>query len=454
MKEMVFAERSSYFIFFRKYITTSHTPFMGTPVRGLQVLGFLETRNLAFDRVFVLDANEEVLPDTRRDDTLLPFKAREMLGLPTYMDRDKLTAYYFDSLLGGAKEVHLFFVENDKAEPSRFVEKLLWERQQRDGETTSIPYVTPVQYQVKLTNKLPAPIPKTDEMVSFLRVHRYSATAIDRYLKCPLQFYYATVLGLGPKDEITGDIERGNLGSFVHNVLRRYFLNKRGRPLKNADLAPGEMDSLVEALFEKEYGKESTGALYLLKRQIKSRMADILRRYYLPLLRKGALTILESEESMEVRMEGFNLRGRLDSVEQRGDKTVIVDFKTGAAENYLRINIEKLDLQKRETWGESIGSLQLPFYLLLYSEKKRRPIEELNALFLLLGRSRITGEIELPLFDDSSPAEMFAPLKTLIFRLLAEITDPHILFSPAPDIKSACPPCDFKYLCGTPWVVK
>ncbi|HTR44516.1 MAG TPA: PD-(D/E)XK nuclease family protein, partial [Thermodesulfovibrionales bacterium] len=141
-------------------------------------------------------------------------------------------------------------------------------------------------------------------------------------------------------------------------------------------------------------------------------------------------------------------------VERRGDKTVIVDFKTGAAENYLRINLEKLDLQRRGTWGESIGSLQLPFYLVLYTEKKRRPIDELNALFLLLGRSRISDEIELPLFDGSSPAEMFVPLKALIFRLLGEITDPRIPFSPAPDIKSACPACDFKYLCGTPWVVK
>jgi len=61
MKEITFTERSSYFNFFRKYIMTCYTPFEGTPVKGLQVLGFLETRNLRFDRVFILDANEEVL---------------------------------------------------------------------------------------------------------------------------------------------------------------------------------------------------------------------------------------------------------------------------------------------------------------------------------------------------------------------------------------------------------
>lgn len=454
MKDIAFTERSSYFIFLRKYVMTCRTPFTGTPLKGLQVLGFLETRNLKFDKVFVLDANEEILPDTRKEETLLPFKAREILGLPTYMDRDKLNAYHFDSLLNGAKEVHLFFIKNDKAEPSRFVEKLLWERQKRDKETTSIPYVRPVQYQVKLINKVPGPISKTIEMVAFLRDYHFNATALNQYLKCPLQFYYATVLGISPKDEITGDIERDDLGSFVHNILRRYFLNRKGRPLKESDLVIREMDSLAEALFEKEYGKEPTGALYLLKRQVKRRMADILTCYYIPLSERDELTILEIEESIEVRVDGFILKGRLDSVEQRGGKTVIVDFKTGAGENYLKINIEKLDIARRETWGEAIGSLQLPFYLVLYTEKKRRPIDELNALFLLLGRSKISEEIELPLFDGASPAEMFVPLKAVIFKLLGEIVDQRIPFTPAGDIKNACPACDFKYICGTPWVVK
>jgi hypothetical protein len=50
MKETVFLERSSYFSFFRKYIMTCHIPIDGTPLRGLQILGFLETRNLKFER--------------------------------------------------------------------------------------------------------------------------------------------------------------------------------------------------------------------------------------------------------------------------------------------------------------------------------------------------------------------------------------------------------------------
>jgi len=48
------------------------------------------------------------LSDTRKDDTLLAFKVREMLTLPTYLDRDRLSAYSFETLCKGAREVHLF----------------------------------------------------------------------------------------------------------------------------------------------------------------------------------------------------------------------------------------------------------------------------------------------------------------------------------------------------------
>ena len=232
MKEVAFSERSSYFIFFKKYIMTGHTPFSGTPVKGLQVLGSLETRSLKFDTVFVLDANEDILPDTRKEETLLPFKAREILGLPTYMDRDKLAAYYFDTLLKGAKKAHLFFIENDKTERSRFVEKLLWDRQKRDNTTDVRSYVRPVQYQVKLINSAPGPIGKTDEIVAFLKDFKYNATALNSYLKCQLQFYYSFVLGLSRKEEMTGDIERDDLGNFVHAVSDALFFQQERQVFK------------------------------------------------------------------------------------------------------------------------------------------------------------------------------------------------------------------------------
>ncbi len=455
MKDVFFTETNSYFALFKKYIMTCHTPFEGTPIRGLQVLGFLETRNLLFDRVFILDVNEETIPDTKKEDTLFPLKAREILGLPTYMDRDKLIAYYFEILLKGAREAHLFFIENDNKEKSRFVERLLWEKQKRDKTTDTKGYLRSVQYQVNLKNNIPDEIKKTDNVIRFLRDYPYSATALDTYLKCQLQFYYNHVLRIDKKEEISGDIERSDIGKFVHTALSKYFMKRKGYPLKEADIHIKEMDSLIDRLFEKEYGKNPAGATYLLKRQIKSHLNDFLKNYSIPMIKKHSLTILDVECPIKISKDSFNLKGRIDCIEKRDGEIYIIDYKTSSNPNYLKINLDKLDLAKRETWSEAIGSLQLPFYLLLYSEATGKKITNLNGMFLLLGKAKISDKIELPLFDNSDDVdETYNLLKTVIFKLLKEIVDPLSPFQPAPELKKACPLCNFQQICGTQWVIK
>jgi len=452
MKDMSFTDRTSYFTFFRKYIMTGHVPFPGTPLKGVQILGFLETRNIRFDTVFILDANEEVIPDTSKEDTLLPFKAQEILKLPTYLDRDKLSAYYFYNLVRGAKEVHIFFVENDTKERSRFVESLLWERQKSDRSTRTSDYVQAVQYKVKLGNDTPAGIPKTDRVVSFLKDFTYSATVLDTYLNCPLQFYYSYVLDLGKKEEITGEIERADVGKFVHRVLSSYFSRRLNRVLKEADIDLEEMDNLIDDLFGREYGSHPTGAVYLLKAQIKEHLRDYLSKYRIPLIKEKKVTIIGVEEPIEATLNSYRLKGRLDVVEKRDGNICIVDYKSGSYAKNLKINFSKLDPGSRDSWDEAIGSLQLPFYLILYSERHGIKIEDLRGMFMLLGRSLINREIELPLFDTDDESSTFDGLRTVILGLLEEIVDPEVPFGAASNRKNSCPKCDFQYVCGTQWV--
>jgi ATP-dependent helicase/nuclease subunit B len=454
MKDYAFTETASYFAFFRRYIMNEYSPFEGTPLRGLQILGFLETRNIKFDTVYILDLNEETIPDTRKEDTLLPFKARQILGLPTYLDRDKLSAYYFETLLKGAREAHFFFIENDKKERSRFVEQALWEKQKKDRTTDAKKYLQFVQYKIRLDNPVPGEIVKSGRITEFLINFQYSASALDTYLACQLKFYYSYVLRLDRKEEISGDIERVDIGKFVHRALSEYFRKKTNRLLKESDIDLKEMDILLDKMFADEYGNNPAGSVYLLRHQIKNHLRDFLEKYYIPAIRKQPLTLLDIEKDIHITANSFKLRGRLDSIEKRGPKTYIIDYKTGSNPNRLRINPDKLVLDNRESWDKATGSLQLPFYLLLYSKKTNTKIRDLNGLFLLLGRSFISDEIELPLFKDSDGEETYGVLEAVIFGLLNEIVDPGHPFKPASDKKACCPSCNFRYICGTQWIVK
>jgi hypothetical protein len=452
MRDLAFCDRARYFVFLRQYIATCHTPFSGTPIRGLQVLGSLETRNLTFRHLFVLDVNEDILPATHKEASLIPFRAREILGLPTYIDKDKRTAYYFDLLIHGAVDVHLFFIENDKTERSRFVEQLLWAKEKTDQTLDSRRAILPITYQVDLVSKNPVPIDKSSVVAAFLKEFTFSATALDTYLKCPLQFYYKYVFGLRQNALISGDIAGDEVGRFVHAVLGDYFLVRQNRPLDASDIDTAQMDRVIDALFAKQYGDDvSSGTLILYARQVKRHLHEFLVDYMAPLINEHHVVVLSCEEQINVSVNGFRLRGQIDKIERRNDKIIVIDYKTGAQTSRVAIDFKKLDIENRKSWPKAIGSLQLPFYILLYSEATKTSIQDMEALFLFLGRFKIGKEIEQALFGGESQDLIYAKLKTVILKLLAEITDVAVPFCPTEDLKGTCPGCDYQTICGTKW---
>ena len=452
MKEIAFKDTSSYFSFFKKYIMSEYTPFEGSPIKGLQVIGFLEIRNLKFDSVFVLDANEDVLPSTKKEDTFLPFSVRKTLSLPTYQDRDRLSAYYFEILLKGAKEAHLFFIENSNKERSRFVEKLIWEAQKKE-KTIDKDYIKTIQYKVNLKNSSIEEIPKSESMIGYLKDFTYSASSVNKYLKCQLSFYYAHVLRLGKKEDISGDIDKKGIGSIVHEILSGYFLRRMNHELKETDINIKEIELIADDIFRKNYGENLFGAVYLLKKQVKNRVKELFKYYYLPLIKERPVVILANELKIQpVSIDSFKIQGRLDNIEKRGDRIFIIDFKTASNENYLKINFDKLVPDNRDSWNDAIGSIQLPFYLMLYSNYKEAKIKDLNAMFLLIGRSEISNDIEHPLCNDSDVEDVYKTMQDIILSLLREIIDINLPFKPAQNKAKICPSCDFCNICGTQWI--
>jgi ATP-dependent helicase/DNAse subunit B len=263
---------------------------------------------------------------------------------------------------------------------------LLWEKQEKARLHFAKNYVKSIQYKVRLQNAYPEDIVKTDSVVSYLKGFTYSATAIDKYLRCPLQFYHSYVLHLDKREEISGDIEKVDIGKLVHKAISAYFSKRKGYPLKEKDINVTEMDHLIDRLFQKGYGDNLTGAIYLLKKQIRNHLQDLLKKYYLDLIKNQSVTILDIERDIRnIRINSFNLKGRLDSIEKRGDKTCIIDYKTSFNPNSLKkIDFRKLDLDEQRP-GVTIGSLQLPFYLMLYSEETRANIKDLEGCFCCWG---------------------------------------------------------------------
>ena len=163
---------------------------------------------------------------------------------------------------------------------------------------------------------------------------------------------------------------------------------------------------------------------------------------------------MEIERNLTGVFEGFKLQGRLDSVENRNGKTLVIDYKTGSNQRKLKIDLDRLDADDRSTWADSIGSLQLPVYLMLYEMATGMDSKRLDAMYLVLGVSTIDSTIELRLIGDKDPREVYSLMQSIVSALLREIIDPGVPFSAAVEKKKTCPYCDFRFVCDTQWIAK
>lgn len=443
-----FGSAAGYFKFFKTFIQGASYPFPGTPLKGLQVLGFLETRGLKFDRVYFLDANADILPAARKEDTILSHFVREGLGLSTYKTRERLSRYHFSALAGGAREAHIFYKDSADQERSPFVEALAWDLERAGAR----PAESEVHLRVDFSQAEPGPAAKTPEMTAALRAREFSPSAIDCYLACGLRFYYRYALRLSEKGEVGDEIEQREIGTMVHDVLEVFFKSRAGRPLNIMEKDYGEIKAAAQQVFDAQLKGHAAGLEYLIKRQVERRLADILdyhREHLNGVTILGCETELKAE--LDTRFGPVRLKGFADRVDQRGGTVHILDYKTGARASAP--NWQRFDLGLREDWPATLKSVQLPFYILAYlAGNPGLSASGMDASLLLLGAENITEETLYRERNRKVPdkAAIFGTFREAITALLEEILDPARPFAPTADEKN-CASCPFKGLCGRQW---
>ena len=103
-------------------------PFEGEPLKGLQIMGPLETRALDFDNLVILSCNEGSFPRRSVASSFIPPELRRGFGLPTYEYQDAVWAYYFYRMIQRARKVWLVFDSRTEGvssgEESRYIKQL------------------------------------------------------------------------------------------------------------------------------------------------------------------------------------------------------------------------------------------------------------------------------------------------------------------------------------------
>ncbi len=432
---------------------STHIPFQGSPLAGIQVLGFLETRSLRFRHVFLLDASEGLLPGAREPDPILPDGIRRTMGLPARETAVGIVRHHFRALIAGAGTVHIFSTEKEDAEPSRFVQELIWEEEKKKGELCAVTVTSLAEsYRVPLPELRPRP--KTNEVLSLLRGFTYSPHALDTYLGCPFRFHARYVLGIEePRPMVQAEIDPLITGEIVHETLEEFYKTFLGWPIEAGEAWEARLELACDQTLEKRFDEPASWSgpvrlfreilLYRLRNFVEEDLKTAKGRRLLGLEERACAWLTLSDGS------SVHLSGRLDRVELDPDGTLwVMDYKTG------RTGMPPLlppgPISGRHEIKKTLGSLQLPVYLILSQGRRDVRFRAMNAgIHAIGGAGGRDGRGKKgnfrPLIPEGTPwkdalERIFIPA---VRSVIEEILSPEVPFAEDPSDPSLCRNCPY-----------
>ncbi|OPY22657.1 MAG: ATP-dependent helicase/deoxyribonuclease subunit B [Methanobacterium sp. PtaU1.Bin242] len=444
LKNIRFKNTNDYFDLIENYISSSTYPFTGSPVSGLQAIGFLESRNLKFEKVFFLDCNDAVFPNIFKEDPILPHIVRGKIGLPDYKDRLNLYSFYFENLIYGAKKAFIFYIDTKGTGISPLANKLKWSIE-KSGEKLKESFSFS---SMNFSTKPLEPIEKTNEIKLFLQNFEFSHTIISEYLSCQIRFYYSNILKIKEINNIDDEMDKRQIGEIVHKILELYFKEKLKTGFSNYDLEKTNILRIAKEILSEyfpSYNKE--GDEYLIYAQILRRIEDFISFHFSQDKDVEILDCETKENFLFPYSQNLKIKftSRADRIDRIKGEIVICDYKTSSKPAMPNKNIEKIDFNEDIIkWGKTIGSLQLPIYSIAFSNRFNKKSYEINGSIILLGKKNI--EKTMLFKDNDERKEKMDLYQKILSKILEDILNSP-KFKP-PEDDSQCQNCPYITICG------
>lgn len=455
-----------------KVLSATNIPFHGEPAIGMQVMGVLETRNLDFRHLVLLSVNEGQLPKSGGDSSFIPYNLRKAFGMTTIEHKIAVYAYYFYRLLQRAERITLMYNTSsdglNRGEWSRFMLQFL------------IEWPHPITRQFLEAGQSPqgtSPITveKTPDvmrrMQSLFDVRanpkaKFSPSALNYYLDCPLKFYYRYVAGLSAPDEVSAEIDSATFGSIFHYAAEHIYkdLTTHGKVihkealetlLRNEVKLQDYVDAAFKELFfhvpqneKPEYNGVQLINSAVIARYLKQLLQNDLR--YAPFT--FVASEIEVDEPIDIQTPKGVIKSRIGGIIDRMDSKDgtlrIVDYKTGGDAD-TPPNVESLFVpdKKRSNYV---------FQTFLYAAILCRKQPTMKIAPALLYIHRAATETYSPVIQMGEPrkpkeaVEDFSnyekEYRERLQGLLEEIFHPEKSFTQTETIEK-CAYCDFKALC-------
>jgi len=442
-----FTDLKTLSLFFKQLITSETLSFQGEPLRGLQLMGMLETRVLDFENIILTSTNEGVLPASSQQNSFIPFDVKIEFGLPTFKEKDAIFSYHFFRLLQRAKNIFILYnTEHDvfgSGEKSRFVTQLEMMRDDIVYKNIS-PKVIPSKTILKEVAKNGATLERLRELAE----KGISPSALTNYLHNPISFYKQKILKIKEFDDVEETVAFNTLGTVVHETLDELYTPFVGKflSLEKVSNMEKEAKDLVVKHFKIQFknGDLTTGKNRLIF-EVANRFVSNFLSKEKALLKdeKNKLKIIATEENLSAQIDikgidfPIKLHGQVDRVDELNGVLRIIDYKTGMVTG-LNLKVPEFENLRDE---KHLKAIQVLLYAYLFTKSKnynfKQPLEagiysfkNLNSGFLPIDFSLPRKKPETNITAEKLE-EFIAELKLYI----TEIYNPEIGFIEPADLR-------------------
>ncbi|MCX7697586.1 MAG: PD-(D/E)XK nuclease family protein [Bacteroidales bacterium] len=362
-----------------------HVTLKGDPLKGLQVLGPMETAVLDFDHVFILGFNEGSWPINMVEESYIPYEIREKYDMNISLFLKWEYAYLFYRLLQHAKTVEILYNnivdERYGKEPSHFIKQLEYELipwLKKHGSEYSYEHSSLAStsiYIEKLNDHDKIPINNEKPL-------QLSFSELYDYVVCPYKFALKYVEKIQPQEEVSLEYAPNELGNYAHKILEKIIDESKNfqtweKIWTNFQDKLADVIAIIDESFLK---KEENLSRYehsfnvLMRQKVKEAVENFLRNMK---DQGGNFLMLEAEKRLKATIDIENvvieLKGIVDLVEEKDDVWIIRDFKliSQLKENF---NLGKINENKflTEFVNHRYRSQLLYYAMLLHMDLQQR----------------------------------------------------------------------------------
>jgi ATP-dependent helicase/nuclease subunit B len=330
------------FSLYRELIKGETLDFKGEPLKGLQIMGMLESRVLDFETVIITSVNEGVLPAGKSNNSFIPFDVKIENKLPTYKEKDAVYTYHFYRLLQRAKNVYILYnTEPDVlngGEKSRFITQLEIEKKHDITHHVVSAQVPSIEKKLKQVKKTLIVIEKLNKVA----LKGFSPSSLTNYMRNPIDFYYEKVLGIKRHEDVEESVAFNTLGTVIHNTLEDFYKPLVGQILKTDHIKQmkSKINATVAYHFKEEFKEgDITSGKNLIIFEISKRYISNFLDIEMGDIKKGntiKIIAIETNNKVPIYIEDLsktvNLTGKVDRVDEYNGTTRIIDYKTGKVE--------------------------------------------------------------------------------------------------------------------------